>query len=224
MQTGLLNNNSGASGSSAAQPPAGNGNDVSDMFTKLLVAQIKNQDPLSPTDPSQFVNQLAQLSQTESLQNLAGLTSASTSVLQSMQVLALGGQVGSSVTVSTNSINLGTDSVSGAITLASASSKTTLVLTGSDGKKHNVELGTQAPGSVPFTVNPAALGLPAGNYTMEVQTDSGEKPAIDVAGKLNGVRLSSSGSVVLNVSNIGDIDPAAVTGFNGRPDAAQASH
>jgi flagellar hook assembly protein FlgD len=27
-----------------------------DMFTKLLVAQIQNQDPLSPTDPSQFVN------------------------------------------------------------------------------------------------------------------------------------------------------------------------
>jgi flagellar basal-body rod modification protein FlgD len=77
-----------------------NGNsasETSDMFTKLLVAQIQNQDPLSPTDPAQFVQQLTQLSQTEALQNLSNLTSANASVLQSMQVLALGAQVGSDV-------------------------------------------------------------------------------------------------------------------------------
>src|SRR5690349_770319 len=60
-----------------------------DMFTKLLVAQIRNQDPLAPSDPSQFVNQLSQLSQTEALQQLAQTTSASASVLQSLQVLAM---------------------------------------------------------------------------------------------------------------------------------------
>lgn len=225
MQTGLLNNNSAASSGSTSNAPIGNGSDTSDMFTKLLVAQIKNQDPLSPTDPSQFVNQLAQLSQTESLQNLASLTSANASVLQSMQVLALGAQVGSNVMVSTNSVNLGTQAVSGAITLASASSKTTLVLTDSAGVKHNMELGTQAPGSVPFTIDPKALGLPAGNYTMAVQTESGETPAIDVAGQLNSVRLSSSGSVVLSVANVGEVAPAAVTGFNGHANASgQASN
>ena len=35
------------------------------MFLQLLVAQIKNQDPTSPQDPSQFVAQLAQFSQLE---------------------------------------------------------------------------------------------------------------------------------------------------------------
>jgi len=35
------------------------------MFLQLLVAQIKNQDPTSPSDPSQFVAQLAQFSQLE---------------------------------------------------------------------------------------------------------------------------------------------------------------
>jgi hypothetical protein len=63
------------------------------MFTKLLVAQIQNQDPLEPTDPSQFVNQLTQLSQTESLQTLASQATASASLLQSLQALALGAQV-----------------------------------------------------------------------------------------------------------------------------------
>ena len=33
------------------------------MFLQLLVAQLKNQDPTSPLDPSQFVGQLAQFSE-----------------------------------------------------------------------------------------------------------------------------------------------------------------
>ena len=44
--------------------PAANG--VSkDTFLKLLVAQIKNQDPLNPTDGTQFLTQLAQFSELE---------------------------------------------------------------------------------------------------------------------------------------------------------------
>jgi flagellar basal-body rod modification protein FlgD len=35
------------------------------MFLKLLVAQIKNQDPLSPADGVQFLTQLAQFTQLE---------------------------------------------------------------------------------------------------------------------------------------------------------------
>jgi flagellar basal-body rod modification protein FlgD len=36
-----------------------------DMFLKLLVAQIKNQDPLNPADGTQFLTQLAQFQQVE---------------------------------------------------------------------------------------------------------------------------------------------------------------
>ena len=35
------------------------------MFLQLLVAQLKNQDPLNPTDGTQFVSQLAQFSNLE---------------------------------------------------------------------------------------------------------------------------------------------------------------
>jgi flagellar basal-body rod modification protein FlgD len=36
-------------------------------FLKLLMAQVKNQSPLNPTDPTQFVGQLVQFSQLEQL-------------------------------------------------------------------------------------------------------------------------------------------------------------
>jgi flagellar basal-body rod modification protein FlgD len=41
-----------------------------EMFLKLLVAQMKNQDPLNPTDSTQYTAQLAQFS---SLEQLTGI-------------------------------------------------------------------------------------------------------------------------------------------------------
>lgn len=40
------------------------------MFLKLLVAQMKNQDPLQPQDSTQYMTQLAQFS---SLEQLTGI-------------------------------------------------------------------------------------------------------------------------------------------------------
>ena len=39
-------------------------------FLKLLVTQIQNQDPLNPTDSTQFVTQLAQFSELEQMTNV----------------------------------------------------------------------------------------------------------------------------------------------------------
>ena len=54
--TGSVNNNSASS--------------IKESFLKLLVAQLKNQDPLTPIDNQNFTTQLAQLTQTESLENI----------------------------------------------------------------------------------------------------------------------------------------------------------
>jgi flagellar basal-body rod modification protein FlgD len=55
---------SAASGSTSASGLAGAA-PSKEMFLQLLVAQIKNQDPLNPTDSVQFVSQLAQFSELE---------------------------------------------------------------------------------------------------------------------------------------------------------------
>ncbi len=61
--------------STTSAPPAANaskqaatspmGNVDYDTFLKLLIAQARNQDPTNPTDPSQYVQQFATLSQVE---------------------------------------------------------------------------------------------------------------------------------------------------------------
>lgn len=227
MQTNLFNNTS-VNGSGAANdavtPAVDQSSKTQDMFTKLLVAQIKNQDPLAPSDPSQFVNQLAQQSQTEALQNLSKLTSANASVMQSMQVLALGAQVGSNVMVATDQVTLDGSKIEGSVALASNSVKTTLSLTGVDGVAHAIELGSLPPGNASFAIDPVKLGLPAGNYKIAVQTSSAEHPEIEIVGKLNNVRLSASGGMVLNVAHVGEVAPAAITGFNGKSPALASAN
>jgi flagellar basal-body rod modification protein FlgD len=185
-----------------------------DMFTKLLVAQIQNQDPLSPQDPTQYVNQLSQLSQTEALQNLSQTTTASASVLQSLQTLAMGGQVGSDVTVATDTVKLDGSKLTGTVQLNGLSAGTSLILTGADGRQHEVDLGPGS-GAQSFTIDPDALGLAPGTYKIQAKPSDGSAPTIEVAARLNSVRVNGT-SVVLQVANIGEVDPSAVTGFNGK--------
>jgi flagellar basal-body rod modification protein FlgD len=58
-----------------------------DTFLKLLVSQLKNQDPLNPADSTQFVGQLAQFSSLEQLikinQNTTTLAGAAPSAQSS---------------------------------------------------------------------------------------------------------------------------------------------
>jgi flagellar basal-body rod modification protein FlgD len=213
LQPNLLSSPSTAATSGTAA--ATGASTTSDMFTKLLVAQIQNQDPTAPTDPSTFVNQLATLSQTESLQSMTDATSANASILQSLQVLAMGAQVGSTLTATSTSVTLADAPVSGSITLANGTSKTNLVLTGSDGQKHSIALGPQNAGAVPFTLDPSSLGLAPGTYSMAVEDDAADSPPVQITGTLSSVQLSAAGSVTLVVSNLGNVAPSAVTGFSG---------
>jgi flagellar basal-body rod modification protein FlgD len=194
-----------------------------DMFTKLLVAQIRNQDPLAPTDPSQFVNQLSQLSQTEALQNLAQTQSASATVLQSLQALAMGAQVGSSVSVSTTSVRVDGQPLAGTVELGAASSATTLRLVGADGQPHTLVLPAHGPGAQPFSIDPAALGLAPGSYAIDAQAADGSAQPVEITGRLDSVRMSASGGVLLRVASVGEVDPSAITGFNGKDGASQAA-
>lgn len=51
----------------AAAPPVGANTATKEAFLQLLVAQIKNQNPLNPTDGVQFLTQLSQFTEMEQM-------------------------------------------------------------------------------------------------------------------------------------------------------------
>jgi flagellar basal-body rod modification protein FlgD len=63
MATSVTAVTAGAQAASSATEPLAS----KDVFLKLLVEQIKNQDPLSPMQGMDFVNQLSQFSSLEQL-------------------------------------------------------------------------------------------------------------------------------------------------------------
>ncbi len=67
MTINSVNSLSGAGGQTAATATKTTlpGQIDKNMFLQLLVAQLKNQDPMNPTDSTAFVGQLAQFQQLE---------------------------------------------------------------------------------------------------------------------------------------------------------------
>ncbi|HET9729618.1 MAG TPA: flagellar hook capping FlgD N-terminal domain-containing protein [Acidimicrobiia bacterium] len=63
-----------------------------DAFLKLLVAQLKYQDPLSPTDSTQFMQQTAQFTMLETLQKIEKEQSALQSASQVLQASTMIGR------------------------------------------------------------------------------------------------------------------------------------
>ena len=70
-------------------------------FLQLLVAQMKYQDPLSPTDSTQFLTQTAQFTEVSTLQQIETDQQA---IQHTNQLLAASGMVGRGVTYSTTGI------------------------------------------------------------------------------------------------------------------------
>jgi flagellar basal-body rod modification protein FlgD len=93
----------GATAGTSSTNPAGTGTAAAsgtdqmdkDMFLKLMVAQLKNQDPMNPTDSSQF---LAQTAQFTSLEKLDAVASQTAQALTAQMAFGASGLVGRTVT------------------------------------------------------------------------------------------------------------------------------
>lgn len=140
------------------------GTELGQMFTRLLVAQVQYQDPLEPTDSSTFITQLTQLSQTESLQSLQSQLGKQSSILDSLQTMQLGSQVGSQVMVSSSSVVLDQNPVDAVVNLP-AGAQLKLQLTGADGKLTTVDLGPMVQAMCASRWIPRRWGCPQAAMT-----------------------------------------------------------
>jgi flagellar basal-body rod modification protein FlgD len=88
MTTMPIGDSSGAASTTSQSATGLNQLDNSQTFLQLLVAQLQNQDPDNPTDPTAFMTEIAQLTAVQS----------QTSLSSEEQVVAADSMIGRSVT------------------------------------------------------------------------------------------------------------------------------
>lgn len=143
----------------------------SDMFMELLIAQLQNQSPTSPTDTSQFMSQVTEMSMVESLANMeAAIGDMSNSLLGSQSALQASSMVGQNVFVETDKamVSAGQDEINGVLELPASSSQVRVqVYDQNDTLVDTVELGQRASGDIEYSIDSSEL--PAGEYRLVAQ-------------------------------------------------------
>ncbi|WP_369789332.1 flagellar hook capping FlgD N-terminal domain-containing protein [Rouxiella sp. WC2420] len=185
------------------------------MFMRLMLEQMTHQDPSNPTDSNQMANQFAQMAQTESLTTVAKLMNANNTLMDNLQTLSTANLVGKQVMVQSDSVDLKNQPIEARITLKNPASVVTLHLKDKQGTDHTISLGKLPVGQNGFSLDPQKNGLPAGEYTLSIVTDTGEKsPTIELAGTVNTVRISpADGQILLDINGLGDVPYNQITQF-----------
>ena len=180
-----------------------------DMFLKLLTAQMQNQDPMNPTDTSQYTQQLVQYSQVEqSIQQNTTLKSILSS-LGTQSLAQFTPMIGRSVETNSGVSGVSADQP-GQWTWTAARDVTSIVATITDDKGRTVDtrnIDTKgASGSFSWNGTSAAgRQLPEGNYQVSFAgTDSsGTKVAVTphAYGTVSDVQLKD-GAVLVTVNGM----------------------
>ena len=125
--------------------------DTQDRFLKLLVAQMKNQDPMNPMDNAQVTSQMAQIQTVTGIGTLDTTVKSLTAQFNQMQGLQSVSLVGRDVSVAGNRLSFADGKGSGSFDLASAADAVKLeVLTPAGGVLDTVQLGAQGSGHQNF--------------------------------------------------------------------------
>jgi len=181
-----------------------------DAFLKLLVAQLKNQDPLKPQDNSAFVAELAQFS---SLEQSMGVNDRLDQMMLQNQGMAnadVVNMVGKNATVkgsliTTDGSGIG---VPVAFTQDRVSDKTTVQIQDANGKiVRTLDLGSRPVGISKITWDGRSddgIVQPAGTYAVSVKSSDADGGTVSVSqettGTINGVAFDK-GYPVLRLSN-----------------------
>ncbi len=185
--------------------------DPTDRFLKLLVTQMKNQDPLNPLDNAQITSQMAQISTVSgidklntTLQNMA----ASFSANQSLQAASM---IGRSVMVSGSTLQLVDGKAIAGVELPQSVDQVTVTIRDAAGAiVHSMELGPKPEGIAAFAWGGATdSGSAAANgiYSFAVSALQGSKK-IDgntlAVGQVNSVSPGKDG-MLLDVGGLGAV-------------------
>lgn len=203
---------SGSSSQAGALTSALGGNQAMgrDAFLKLLVAQLKNQDPLKPQDNSQFVAELAQFSSLEQsmgINDRLDLLATQNQGLANSQVV---GMVGNEVTVKGSMVTAagGGTAVPVSFSLAGDTASTVVTVRNQAGKVvRTLDLGAREDGLVKLSWDgrdQAGMVQAAGTYVISVQAKNDKDSAVAVSQETTGIVKSVSfdkGYPVLQLDN-----------------------
>ncbi|MBV9913518.1 MAG: hypothetical protein JOZ93_13130 [Sinobacteraceae bacterium] len=192
MSTNPVNGSSNVPAAGLSNTPANMQINQTD-FLKLITAQLTDQNPLSPADPTQFVSQLEGMSEVSSMQSMQNS-------LQSSALMNGSALIGKSVLAPASSATLASgSSITGAVNAPAGTSNLSVTILDSTGTPLTTFKVTPAvSGMTNFSWNgqtAAGTAAPAGTYTVSVNAT--------VAGKT----LPVSPLVVTKVDSV-LVDPA----------------
>lgn len=180
-----------------------------DDFLKLFIAQLQNQDPLSPQDSSEFLGQLAQLTQVEQAYNTTTALNNLLAAQNSSTAMSAVSLIGGTITATGNQVNFdGENASSMKYSLPVATASTSLTITDASGNMvRSVTLGSQLAGTANYQWDGRdGQGnlLASGAYSFSVSgTDAAGGTQVATTyttGVVNGVDLSS-GSAILKIGS-----------------------
>lgn len=180
-----------------------------DDFLRLMIEQLKNQDPLNPMDNEQFASQLAQYSSLEQLTNinssLRESIDANYMLTQSINNTLTATLIGKEVKFDSQAlIKQGNNRAGFGYTLSSNVSNVTVNIYDASGKlvrKMENQNNTQGEHKLSwdFTDNDGKK-LPDGNYRVEIEVKNGEQnymAQVFQYGFISGVKFTDFGTKIL---------------------------
>lgn len=178
-----------------------------DRFLTMLVAQMKNQDPLNPLDNAQVTSQLAQINTVKGIENMNSTLTDLAARFDAMQVMQAASLVDRSVLVAGTAIPVSDTGAAGAYELAAAADSVKIrILDGTGNEVYATTQTAKAAGLNDFKWDgKLANGKQAapGTYKLEVTATTAGQPVTAspfVSAKVSSLSRASDG-FALTLSN-----------------------
>lgn len=163
-----------------------------DAFLKLLVAQLSHQDPLKPTDGTEFVTQLAQFSAVEQAVSQTARLDTLSAQLTGISANESVSLIGKQVTVrGQNLLYDGTNPATATVKLGGAAAEVKVTVTDASGKViRTINLGSKPAGPLDVSWDgrdDAGRQVGAGGYSFSVSAKSATGASVEVQKDVTGV-------------------------------------